>query len=280
MHQINIPLTCDFNMKYYFQNSKESCAAGKFPPHIHDSLEIYILLEGEASFMVERSLYKLRPMNIVITKPNEMHNCIFNSVSCHKYACFWFEPSNDFLFHDFLMHDFGDGNLCVPCEQDAQKIESLCRSLDEGSANGDKKWILCQALQLLYYIGKNLNAAPYDEVLPKLLRTILDDIHVNLCSIRSLSYFEEKYYIGTDMLNRLFQNFLRISPKVYIESKRLAYSRLLLERGMSVNEVCETAGFSDYSNYIRIFRTRFGVTPLQYRLQKIRGETVAEGKQP
>ena len=265
-HELNVPLDFQMDMKYYLDNDATEKPGKQYPTHIHDTLEIYILFEGDISFMVENSLYKLKPMDMIITKPNEVHNCIINSNTIHKHACFWFDPSNDFLFSALLAHEFGEGNLCTPRPEDAEKIREICLSFERAAAEQDKKRQLCLCFELLYYVEKNLGAeAMCAEVLPKLLREILEDIRDNLCHIHTLGYFEEKYFISTSTLHRLFYKYMRVSPKVYLESKRLAYSRLLLERGMSVGEACETAGFSDYSNYIRVFRTRFGMTPLRYR---------------
>ena len=265
IHDLNVPLDFNMDMKYYLRTSEAEPVVKNFPTHIHDTLEIYILLEGDASFMVENSLYKLKPMDIIITKPNEIHNCILNSATCHKHACFWFDPSNDFWFSAFLAHDFGEGNLCTPSAVDAERIKEICLAFEKASSEQDKKRELCLCFELLYHIERNLGEGTRAEVLPRLLCEILEDIRDNLCHIHTLGYFEEKYFISTSTLHRLFSKYMRVSPKVYLESKRLAYSRLLLERGMSVGEACEAAGFSDYSNYIRVFRTRFGMTPLRYR---------------
>ena len=265
IHELNVPLDFHMDVQYDPVNSESAHAEGESPMHIHDKLEIYVQLEGEASFMVENNLYRLKPMDVLILKPNEVHSCILDSDENQRHACFWFDPSCDFLFSAFLAHDLGAGNLCTPCTEDAEKIREICFALEKASANEDKKYQMCLCFELLYYAEKSLAFGSQAEMLPKLLREILDDIQENLCHIHTLGYFEEKYFIGTGTLHRLFYKHMRVSPKVYLESKRLAYSRLLLERGMSVGEACETAGFSDYSNYIRVFRTRFGMTPLRYR---------------
>lgn len=267
-HELNIPIAGNFEMKYYCNDTGEISNAHSFPPHIHDTVEIYILLEGDVSFMVEHSLYKLRPGDIIITKPNETHNCILNSDSPHRHICFWIDPSCDFLLSGFLHHDFGEDNLCSPKDEDGKIILSLCRELAEPEAENDRKKCFFLAAELLYYIDRNLGKPSKTEALPEILENILDDIHENLSKINTLSYFEEKYFISPSTLNRLFHKYLRTSPKYYLETKRLAYSRLLLGKGHSVSEACGIAGFPDYSNFIRLFRNRFGITPLQYRNQK------------
>ena len=56
-----------------------------------------------------------------------------------------------------------------------------------------------------------------------------------------------------------------VLSKMYLETKKLAYSRMLLKEGMPVADACSLAGFSDYSNFIRLFRLRFGITPNKYK---------------
>ena len=265
-YEVKVPLLSDFCMRFYVRDSEEVHDARIFPPHVDDMIEFYILLEGDVSFMVEHSLYKLSPGDIVITKPNEMHNCILNSDSRHRHMCFWFDPADDFLFSDFLAHEFGENNVCTPTPEDASKIAAICHELCSVSETGtDRATAFHLGLQLLYYVRRNLGTHGEDIVIPDLLRRILDDIHTDLAAIHSLSYFFDKYFISPSTLSRLFRKYLHTSPKMYLETKRLAYSRVLLRRGLSVAEAAEASGFSDYSNYIRLFRNRFGITPLQYR---------------
>jgi AraC-like DNA-binding protein len=104
--------------------------------------------------------------------------------------------------------------------------------------------------------------------MPTLLRNIVDDINKNLTEINSLSYFTNKYSISSSTLNRLFKDSFNTSPKLYIETQRLTLSRILLRNGESVMSACMKAGFPDYSNFIRLFRRRFGLTPNQYKKKK------------
>ena len=265
-YEVNVPAVHDFCMQYYVNDREDLYDARIFPPHVDNTIEFYILLEGDVSFMVEHSLYKLSPGDIVISKPNEMHNCVIDSPSRHRHMCFWFDPSDEFLFGDFLAHGFGENNVCSPTPEDAAIIADICHRLHTLSEDGgDKLGEFHLGIQLLYYIRRNLGTHGENIVLPDLLRRILDDIQNDLPNIRELSYFFDKYFVSPSTLFRLFRKYLQTSPKMYLETKRLAYSRVLLNRGMSVREVAEASGFSDYSNYIRLFRNRFGITPLQYK---------------
>ena len=261
LKKIKIPNVENFTMEYYIANQADMQNAHVYPPHLHDELEIYILLEGDASFMVEKNLYKLSPGDAIISKPNEMHNCILNSNSIHKHLCFWFEITPVALFTPFL----SAGNFISPTEEDKKRLFYIYQELDIANTRTQTNRQAYLALEMLDIFSRYLGVSSKPVVIPEKLYEILDDINKNFTEINTLDYFTEKYFISQSTLNRLFRQHLNTSPKTYLETKRLAYSRILLKEGKSVFDACMLAGFPDYSNYIRLFKTRFGITPKRYR---------------
>lgn len=265
LHKIQIPSIEDFGAEYYFQNSTDKQPPRVFPPHIHDTIEFYVLIDGNVSFMVENVIYKMSKGDIVMSKPNEIHNCIINADSIHKHLCLWFNPSCNFLFSDFLNHDFAKGNLISPSESDKEKLATLYLQLSKSTEEKDEKARFVTLLDILQIFEKNMASDYTLTNVPHVLSEILNEINKNFTSITSLNYFTDKYFISQSTLNRLFKHHLHTSPKMYLETKKLAYSRMLLKEGMPVADACALAGFSDYSNFIRLFRLRFGITPNKYR---------------
>ncbi len=264
-YSLNVSGINNYEIDYYFNDRGEVYPKKIFPHHIHDRLEIYLLLEGDVSFAIESSVYKMTAGDAVIIKPNEMHNCILESVSVHKHMCMWFDASNEFLFGDFLKQEFGKNNLVSPPEETKKRVFELYSLLKTATDNQDKHKIFYLSLELLDIFRKFTVTDAGNKTIPKQLKEILYDIDANFKSINSLSYFTDKYFISQSTLNRLFKTYLHTSPKYYIETKRLANSRRLLKRGESVLFACMESGFTDYSNYIRLFKNRFGITPKQYK---------------
>ena len=262
---LNIDGLDNYEVSYYFNDEVKVYDKKIFPHHIHDRLEIYLLLEGDVSFAIESSVYKMTAGDAVIIKPNEVHNCILDSNSVHKHVCLWFESSSEFLFGDFIKHDFGKNNLISPPQKGKERVFELCSLIKTASENEDKHKILYLTLEMLDIFRKSIVTDAPNKQLPPLLKSILEDIDANYKIINSLEYFTVKYFISQSTLNRLFNLHLQTSPKSYIESKRLANSRRLLKNGESVLFACMESGFTDYSNYIRLFKKRFGITPKQYK---------------
>jgi len=83
------------------------------------------------------------------------------------------------------------------------------------------------------------------------------DEFARLCA-RSLSAFKQE-----------FKNIFHTTPGKWLLEKRLEYSRYLLETSDStVDEVCVMSGFENRSHFIRVFKSKYGLTPGKLHLQK------------
>ncbi len=260
-----MPDVTGFEASYYFRMEGHQLVAHNFPPHMHDALEIYVLLEGDVSFMVEHNLYHLQAGDAIITKPNEIHNCVLNTLGAHKHLCLWFSAGSKSLVEDFLQHDFGKDNLISPSQEDKKHLLSLYEKLRDCGEKGGKRYEFSLLLQILDTLGKSLACALAPQQMPLELKAILSDINDNFLTIKGLDYLTEKHFVSQSTLNRLFRTYLHTTPGLYLEAKRLAHSRLLLKKGKSVLAACMESGFSEPTNYIRLFKKRFGITPGQYR---------------
>ena len=265
---LKIPPIHNFEVEYYYSQEAETREARVFPPHLHDKIEAYVLIEGDASFMVENSLYKMENGDVIITKPNEMHNCILNTNSYHRHMCFWFDSTCSYIFDTLLSHPFGIGNKISPTPENKKRLYEICEQIEKAEEEGKDFRRFYLFLELIDIFNSSVSLTSHKS-LPFLLKEILDDINVNFASIKTLSYFSEKYFVSQSTLNRLFKTHLHTSPKMYLETKRLSQARIYLKEGKSVIHASFLSGFDNYSNFIRLFKKRFDITPKEYKEYKI-----------
>ena len=72
--------------------------------------------------------------------------------------------------------------------------------------------------------------------------------------------------ITPNHLNKLFRQHLGITPRLYLQNRRLLYAETLLnETRCTVREVASQSGFSDPNYFIRCFKAKNGVTPEKFR---------------
>ncbi len=62
------------------------------------------------------------------------------------------------------------------------------------------------------------------------------------------------------------------TPRNWLNSKRLQYARsLLISSELNMSEVCFECGFRNVSHFNKLFKEHFGLTPSQYKSEKIAG---------
>lgn len=63
--------------------------------HIHNCYEIYLNITGDVSFLVNDKLYSIHSGDAVLTRPGEVHHCIYRSSCVHAHFCLWFDADAD-----------------------------------------------------------------------------------------------------------------------------------------------------------------------------------------
>lgn len=95
------------------------------------------------------------------------------------------------------------------------------------------------------------------------IEKILDEGYMNDITIESLA---NQFYLDRYYLSHIFKEYTGYSLKQYLTYTRLNHARILLATSaMSINEICQSIGFSDINNFIRYFRKEYQITPLAYR---------------
>lgn len=263
--RICIPLDGDLDMHYYSSLSGEAGPPYVYPHHIESEIELFILVEGDVSFAVESRVYRMSPGDIILTKPNEMHHCIRNSTTVNHHYCFYFKPTPGSIFEGFLAHSFGCDNLISPSPEDKALILELAKKIDGSEQRGASDLErLSLVLGLLSAVSRNMGETEKYESLPEPIEMMLSEMDEHLSENITIESLCERLFISHSTLLRLFKKHLGTTPSMYLESKRLAASRRMLARGVSVGETCHAIGFTDVSSFIRLFKRRFGETPYKY----------------
>ena len=236
--------------------------------HIHDYCEIYFNVSGNVSFAVENKVYPVNTGDIIISKPNEIHYCIYHSDQLHTCYCFWVKASAEYsyLLSPFLQRAAGEKNRITLSHNDKEKLRTL---FDNMLACQDKKPMSAENLsavaEVLALIEKNKDRTEPSAGLPARLEEILKYTDENFKSDCTVNMLCEKFFINRSSLYREFKEWLDITPSKCIENRRLSSAKKLLEQGESVQATAEKSGFPDYSHFISLFKRRFGITPKKFQ---------------
>ena len=94
-----------------------------------------------------------------------------------------------------------------------------------------------------------------------LLTKALEYINNNLYTIKSIEEISRELFITEAYFFKLFKNQLKISPKKYINTKRLLHAQKLIRRGKNPTDVYAECGFETYVGFYKQYVKAFGYAP-------------------
>ena len=235
--------------------------------HIHGCYEIYLNLSGEVSFLHDLSVFEVSAGDLIISRPGDLHCCLYRAPCKHEHFCLWFEEGEA---GDFLDRSGIRGHLRLSPD-DRERLTSLFFELLDRTADPFLRSAYFH--ELIALLGRSESKKREREELPEKVRDLLSYIDENFRSITSTAEIAEKFFISEPTVNRMIRKHLGLSVHKLIEAKRLSYAESLLKGGKSVTDACYLSGFSDCSRFIFRFKEKFGTTPLKYKSSSLAQKT-------
>lgn len=263
------PFRCDFTT---------SEIAGNEDFHMHNSHEIYLLLDGHIQYFVENVCYEMKAGSLILFSNREIHKAInaastpFTRMVIHVSPAFirpYSTPDTNLL--SCFNRKPAMGNLVTLSEGDFPLLLSMARSLDQAIKNrgtyGSDLTAVTTLIQILIRINQAWQKSGTSPAAPRphKAQAIMDYIDKNLTDSLTLNAISQALSLDKYYLSHLFKSETESSIFQYIVVKRIALAKELLSQGHTVAEACHLSGFNDYSNFIRTFRQTTGHTPGQFK---------------
>lgn len=252
----------DFSISYLDQEVTSS--EDQIETHFHKECEIYLNLGGDVSFEVENHIYPIFRGSVIITRPYEYHHCIYHSNEKHEHFWITFSAQDDEFLRFFFDREKGKDNLII---LDDEQLEECCLVLND-LLKDEIDPLSCKIgfLQLLRILksGKGENAIDAKKI-PQDVADALAFMDAHLVEDFNVKTLSAACNVSVNTLERHFKETFGVAPSAMLRKKRLISSMEFLRNGETVTNAAIKSGFSDYSNYIQLFRKQFGLTPLQYK---------------
>lgn len=233
--------------------------------HVHDVCELILVKSGNVSAMFGDQIYRLTKNSLVLFRANIPHKMRFEDDSDYE--------RYDILFDEALVAnrvlDRIPKNLCyIDCNGN-NTILNLFEKLDFFCLNfhGDDLALLLQNTieEILFHIY----LSPPDDFDGELLsihptlKQALQYINQHYCEQITIDDMSRHLCVNKSHLHHLFTEFLQITPKKYINIRRLAKAQKLIRMGEKPSSLFLSCGFCDYATFFRNYTSYFGYTPSQ-----------------
>lgn len=88
----------------------------------------------------------------------------------------------------------------------------------------------------------------------------------------SLSVLAEEFHLSAQYISQLFKTEIGVNFLAYLTNIRMEKAKkLLLSSSLSIAEISEQSGYSDYRVFTKVFKKSEGITPSQYRKDFLEG---------
>ncbi len=258
----------EFEIFHYMDRTPADVAV-----HHHDFYEIYFFVSGEVEYWVEGRTYHLRPGDLMLIHPMQLHRPIISPSTVYERIVLWINKNYlEQLAADerILLSAFegGDANILRSTPLRRTELGDRLTALSRESRSSEPGAHLCAKglfLQCLAEVGRlSVQAAA-----PQRRTREVNDLTANVLAFIAEHYSEEitleqisdRFFVSKYHLSHQFSKDTGISIYRYILLKRLQGARQLLISGKTPGEVCIECGFKDYSNFYRAFKAEYGVSP-------------------
>lgn len=236
----------------------------QFKGEIHPYYELTFVDQGELETEVEGKTYSLKANDCLFYGPGQFHTQEVTSDNPCSYLTCIFEAKG--LVKDKLI------NKSFHCNREEVHLIQQFVNYSEFD-NEYQNDLLVSSLetfliQLQSHMGKStqkISSPANQHYEDSLLEEIVQYINLHLYEALPIDLLCDNFAISRSTLQNLFKNYMKITPKAYINNEKLNLSRLLIRDGKySVTQVANMLGFNSIHYFSRKFTQKFKITPSEY----------------
>ena len=231
--------------------------------HSHSIYEIIFFEGGDADYVVEGRRYRLRKNDLVFTRPGTYHYIEVRSNVEYSRFNVAFDPA---AVGESFLALVPENTEVVNCTESGIIAENF-RRMDRYSRECSEVDFCALLSGLIREILYNLSVASSDSVhipdVSPIISRAVEYVGENLFSMKSIREICEALSLSEPYLFKLFKSQLGISPKQYVNLKRMQHARELIRRGARPFEIYSDCGFETYVGFYKQYVKTFGHSPSQ-----------------
>ena len=233
--------------------------------HWHSFFEVEIILDGKGVTAVNGKDFRIPEYNVFLISSTDLHD--FNVSETTHLINISFD--RDMICDaDIERIIFSNGKKAYSfTETELSRIVSAAELLEyECERDGELK------KELLHYILTEIFRKDAHRNVPEIslehsrgLRDALVYIELHFRESITLSDVAAKAGYSPAYFSELFRS---ATGKTYVEEVtglRLNHARAMLSNGFSVSDACFSSGFGSLSNFLEVFKRKYGISPSEYK---------------
>ncbi|MDO5423890.1 MAG: AraC family transcriptional regulator [Eubacteriales bacterium] len=244
---------------------------------VHNSCELLFVESGEADYQINEEIYHVSKNTVLIIGATDRHRFWFTQVPYKRYGLNVM-PSylqtlpiiGGYLNIYQTQSQEGHKNLMQIDGPTFRRMVGIVRELHEEAqegVEGRETMIYALLLELTILLKRLLHAESQEHSETyKIMNEIKNYIDLYYKEDLSLAELSRLFYLQPNTISKNFRKIWGKNINQYIHSVRITNAVRILEAGeVGITELAEMVGYGNVNTFLRQFREKMDVSPLQYR---------------
>lgn len=274
----------DFNPSFALHIFPFTVEGNRDSLHWHQYFEIGLCRHGAGKFVYLGKVYQVKPGDLFISNNFENHVAISEDRESTEYLFVIFLPSfiadpegaalSTRYLSLFNYNPLGFTNKIDAQEISASKLKNLIIEAFELYTKKEECFELELdiklrqiLLELIHHYSKQTEKQQPDQEFVNIrIQRAIKYLNIHYCENITLQEISEMVNLNPSYFRHLFKESMQTSFKTYITHLRLSQARkLLIATDKSVHKVILEVGYSNMSQFYRVFQKYSHMTPAEYR---------------
>ncbi len=241
--------------------------------HWHGSIEIYLVLSGALTVILESETYHLTEDDILLINSNQLHEIHTNDNVVavlqikHSYFKQWINESTYFQCNSSAYHNKSRF-------LELKKLIAQLIYLNYNNTDCDDLLCISHSYHLLYELVKNFKST--DTILAgkksknlKRLKGIIEFLNDNYTENITLNSVAEREYLSASYLSHFFEKNMGVSFFNFLTGIRMNHAVYdLLNTTLTIEQIAANNGFANSRYFVSCFKKEYGMLPKQYQKEQ------------
>lgn len=239
-----------------------------FPPHTHETYVVGTVVSGVNTYTIAGQAIHALPGQLCFVNPGEVHDATpRDNGYCYRMTYPTVAMLRS-LVEEETGRPSGTPKFRLPVVDDAQLAADFLMA-HELLENGSDRLAADEALAKVFtlMLQRYAKIAPLSEAgsEPAAVARVKDMLAMHLDDPPSLTDLANDASLSPFHLIRVFRKATGLTPSAWLADRRIHEACRQLRQGSSASAVAQACGFFDQSHFNRVFKSRLGVTPGDFR---------------
>lgn len=252
--------------RYSFSHTADKEYTDGTYTHMHNGYEMLYYVRGDAEYIIEGSVYQLRPGTLLFIRPRAFHNLSPLSPTDYERFVIGFPESKipdqlrSFAEVAREIYEIPKGSFIDTFFSEWAEAERVCT---EAELNILLDSAVERLLLHLKYLPERTRPKPIR--MNGVLEGVLKYIDEHLSEKLTAETLAARFFVSSSWITHTVKDELGISLMQYIGKKRILYAEALIENGISPSDAAKACGYDTYTTFYRQYKKHTGRSPAEKR---------------